>query len=86
MNKETLDELWKILSSATNINKLHYDEAVVIGSVFGQMRKDIEDKRIPKKENHKTLIHWCDYCKSFDKCKAEWDKKNRGWCHTYQEE
>ena len=42
MNKETLDELWKILSSATNINKLHYDDAVVIGSVFGQMRKEIE--------------------------------------------
>jgi len=42
MNKETLDKLWEILSSATNINKLYYNEAVVIGSVFGQMRKEIE--------------------------------------------
>lgn len=41
---------------------------------------------IPKKENHKTLIHWCNYCKSFDECKAEYDKKNRGWGHTYIEE
>lgn len=42
MDKEKLDELWKILSSTTNIDKLEYDEAVTIGSVFGQMRNEIE--------------------------------------------
>jgi SMC interacting uncharacterized protein involved in chromosome segregation len=42
MDKEKLDELWKVLSSATNIGKLHYDEAVTIGGVFGQMRSEIE--------------------------------------------
>ena len=28
-----LDQLWKILSSATNIKQLEYDEIVTIGSV-----------------------------------------------------
>lgn len=46
----------------------------------------MKEEYIPKKENCKTLIHWCDYCKVFDKCDAEWDKNNRGWCHIYVEE
>jgi len=54
MDKETLDELWKILSSATNIDKLRYDEAVVIGSVFGQMRKEIEYLQFIIKGGNKT--------------------------------
>jgi hypothetical protein len=45
LKHEELDELWKILSSATNIDKLEYSEAVTIGSVFGQMRKEIEDQQ-----------------------------------------
>lgn len=42
MNEEKLDELWETLALATNIDDLEYDEAVTIGSVFGQMRTAIE--------------------------------------------
>lgn len=41
MTNERLDELWNILSSATNIDRLEYAEAVTIGSVFGEMRAEI---------------------------------------------
>lgn len=41
MDEKKLDELWKILSSATNIENLEYDEAVIIGSVFGEMKGKI---------------------------------------------
>lgn len=56
MGKERLDHLWKVLSSATNIKNLEYDEAVTIGSVFGEMRAEIERqqqeiKRLEEKNN-----------------------------------
>lgn len=41
MNKERLEHLWKVLSSATQIDKLDYGEAVTIGSVFGEMKNAI---------------------------------------------
>lgn len=43
MTDEKMEELWKILSSATRIHLQDYDEAVTIGSVFGQMKKEIQD-------------------------------------------
>jgi hypothetical protein len=56
--------------------------------IGGEIFMDESENKIyiPKIKNHKTLIHWCDYCKVFDECKAEWDKKNRGWCNTFIEE
>lgn len=45
MNKKELDKLWKTLSLATNIDNLDYDEAITIGSVFGQMRTVIEKQQ-----------------------------------------
>lgn len=50
MNSKYLDHLWKVLSSATNINNLEYGEAVTIGGVFGQMKAEIE--RLQEENNN----------------------------------
>lgn len=60
MNEKKLNELWKILSSATNINTLEYDEAVTIGNVFGQMRKTIEEQQQSIKELAKEAQYYHD--------------------------
>lgn len=58
MNKQKLDELWKTLSLATNIDNLDYDEAITIGSVFGQMRTVIE-KQQEENERLKQELEDC---------------------------
>jgi hypothetical protein len=45
MDEKELEKLWKVLSSATNINSLEYDEAVTIGSVFGKMKAKILEQQ-----------------------------------------
>lgn len=45
MTDERLDELWETMSSATQIKQVEYGTAVTIGSVFGEMKKEIVAQR-----------------------------------------
>jgi hypothetical protein len=45
MNKEKLDELWKLVERVGEVDHLGYDAMVALGSVFGQMRKAITDQQ-----------------------------------------
>lgn len=42
MDKEKLDELWKQVEHIGNVDHFSYDRMVALGSVFGQMRSEIE--------------------------------------------
>lgn len=42
MTEERLEELWAILTKVIDYNRLNYDAAIAIGSVFGEMKSEIK--------------------------------------------
>lgn len=48
MDKEKLDELWKQVVHIGEVEHLGYDCMVALGSIFGQMRYEIEQLQSEK--------------------------------------
>lgn len=65
MKDEYIVKLWERLSSASSIENLDYDEAVTIGSVFGEMKAEIIRLReivefYAKEETHNKIVEMYD--------------------------
>jgi hypothetical protein len=54
MDKGKLDMLWKTVESVMDYKRMEYDESVTLGSVFGQMKSEIEEQ-VEKIEKIKLL-------------------------------
>jgi len=50
MDEKKLDELWELVKRVGEIERLDYGAMVTLGSVFGQMRSEIERLQGQEKE------------------------------------
>jgi hypothetical protein len=45
----------------------------------------INGEKVPQREGYETIIHVCSHCEFYEECEGD-DKKDKGWCYTYEKE
>lgn len=58
MDKEKFDELWELVKRVGNIDRVSDDGMMVLGSVFGEMKSEIEKLQKEKEGWGKVPNSW----------------------------